>query len=544
MVSSRCSSGKNFLLLGVNVLCFFSLERIHGLHSPTTNHLFRARTKSNSRDDGAELFSVAPMMGHTNRHYRFFFGQLSQRAWLYTEMIPATRIVQSFLAASTESHPKEANSAYLGHSVTLSHVKRLQHEYDNGSKMNDPVLEELLNPGPNPAVLQLGGRDPDALAQAAAIGAAFGFHAINLNCGCPSTSVSARSTGASLMREPQLVSRCLEAMSESMDTVDPSTILSVKHRLGVKDAAEYDAELDHAQGDEEAYQTCHEFVRSISGTSKLSRIQVHARVALLGFNVANNDEAHEPLWAPSSNPTSSSSSSSTTSELRSIKVNHQRAQYHAKRRAREVTLQNRSVPPLRPGVVDQIALDFPSLQVSSNGGIDNLDEIQRRIHNNSVAGGMVGRAAINHPCSFAAADTILWKETPGGNLMTRRQVLLRYIEYCQEQESRLEYVLGDSVQGTTKWRKEVDSMAWHRRRLVAPVFHLFMGEEGNQGYQRRLRKLVGRGDRHSTPSMLLAAMTEVPSFTLDKPIHEHMCWDEIPKYDYIKRAGAMQRTIH
>ena len=53
-----------------------------------------------------------------------------------------------------------------------------------------------------PLVLQLGGRDPEALAEAAAIGAAFGYDSINLNCGCPSNAVSGgdRSSGVSLMK--------------------------------------------------------------------------------------------------------------------------------------------------------------------------------------------------------------------------------------------------------------------------------------------------------------------------------------------------------
>ena len=49
----------------------------------------------------------------------------------------------------------------------------------------------------SPLILQLGGNDPERLAQAAAIGAAMGYDAINLNCGCPSNAVAGeRGSGA------------------------------------------------------------------------------------------------------------------------------------------------------------------------------------------------------------------------------------------------------------------------------------------------------------------------------------------------------------
>jgi hypothetical protein len=179
-------------------------------------------------------------------------------------------------------------------------------------------LEELLHPGLNPAVLRLGGRDPEQVASAAAIATAFGFRAVNLNCGCPSASVSARATGSALMREPALVAQCLDAMSESMDQVNSSTILAVKHRLGGVDAKSYDAALNHAQGDQQAHKSCYDFVQRISYGSKLSRIQVHTRIALLGSDALSGTDGEEKqLWVPSSD-----SSSSTTKQ----RINHQRVQ--------------------------------------------------------------------------------------------------------------------------------------------------------------------------------------------------------------------------
>jgi tRNA-dihydrouridine synthase A len=78
--------------------------------------------------------------------------------------------------------------------------------------------------------LQVGGSEPEKLAEAARIGAAYGYGEINLNVGCPSERVQSGAFGACLMREPELVADCLSAMREAVDV--PVTI---KHRLGVDD---------------------------------------------------------------------------------------------------------------------------------------------------------------------------------------------------------------------------------------------------------------------------------------------------------------------
>eukprot|EP00957_Ditylum_brightwellii_P001258 98513-Ditylum_brightwellii.AAC.1 len=66
---------------------------------------------------------------------------------------------------------------------------------------------------------------------------------------------------------------------------------------------------------------------------------------------------------------------------------------------------------------------------------------------------MVGRAAINHPCAFAAADK-LWEEKEEGDSdgnshrhrrPTRGEVLQDYIDYCNREEERVR-ALGASQQ--------------------------------------------------------------------------------------------------
>ena len=76
--------------------------------------------------------------------------------------------------------------------------------------------ERLLrySPTDHPVALQLGGSDPVQLADAAAIGEAFGYGEINLNVGCPSDRVKEGRFGACLMAEPELVGECIAAMQQ------------------------------------------------------------------------------------------------------------------------------------------------------------------------------------------------------------------------------------------------------------------------------------------------------------------------------------------
>jgi tRNA-dihydrouridine synthase len=63
--------------------------------------------------------------------------------------------------------------------------------------------------------LQLGGSEPAKLAEAARIGADYGYCEINLNVGCPSERVQSGAFGACLMREPDLVADCLSRDARS-----------------------------------------------------------------------------------------------------------------------------------------------------------------------------------------------------------------------------------------------------------------------------------------------------------------------------------------
>src|SRR5690606_37778860 len=84
------------------------------------------------------------------------------------------------------------------------------------------------DPAEHPVALQLGGSEPADLAESARIAADFGYDEINLNVGCPSDRVQSGRFGACLMREPDLVARCVEAMRARV-----AVPVTVKCRIGV-----------------------------------------------------------------------------------------------------------------------------------------------------------------------------------------------------------------------------------------------------------------------------------------------------------------------
>jgi tRNA-dihydrouridine synthase A len=78
--------------------------------------------------------------------------------------------------------------------------------------------------------LQLGGSDPAHLAEAAKIGADFGYDEININVGCPSDRVKDGRFGACLMAEPELVAQGVAAMKAAVRVP-----VTVKCRIGIDD---------------------------------------------------------------------------------------------------------------------------------------------------------------------------------------------------------------------------------------------------------------------------------------------------------------------
>jgi tRNA-dihydrouridine synthase A len=134
--------------------------------------------------------SVAPMMDWTDRHCRYFHRRFSKHTLLYTEMVTAAAVVHG-----NRDH-------LLGY-----------------------------HSGEHPVALQLGGSDPELLAEATRIACDYGYDEVNLNVGCPSDRVQSGSFGAVLMENPGLVADCASAMIKASTGAE----ITIKCRIGVDD---------------------------------------------------------------------------------------------------------------------------------------------------------------------------------------------------------------------------------------------------------------------------------------------------------------------
>ncbi len=168
----------------------------------------------------AARLSVAPMMDWTDRHCRYVHRLLSGQVLLYTEMVTAPALVRGGAMHLLDYSPQE-----------------------------------------HPVALQLGGSDPEELAQAARFGADAGYDEINLNCGCPSDRVQSGTFGAVLMKDPGRVAECVSAMREAVDVE-----VTVKCRIGVDE-----------QDPEEVLPAFLEQIRAAG----CQRVTIHARKAWL-----------------------------------------------------------------------------------------------------------------------------------------------------------------------------------------------------------------------------------------------------------------------
>ena len=164
--------------------------------------------------------SVAPMMDWTDRHCRYFMRLISPRAFLYTEMVTA-------------------NALHFGDAQALLRYDSSEH----------------------PLAIQLGGSDPELMAEAAGRAAEAGYDEVNINVGCPSDRVQSGQFGACLMAQPERVADCYRAMQASVDVP-----VTVKTRIGIDDH-DSDEFFIH-------------FVQTLAGAG-CRKFIVHARIAIL-----------------------------------------------------------------------------------------------------------------------------------------------------------------------------------------------------------------------------------------------------------------------
>ena len=184
--------------------------------------------QSNSMKNIHKL-SIAPMMDCTDKHFRMIMRKISSKALLYTEMIVAQSLVytnkkENFLDFNNEEHPIS---------------------------------------------IQFGGDNPVILKEVARMAQDWGYDEINFNVGCPSPKVCSGNFGASLMKEPEKVAKCIESLKNSC-----SLPVTIKHRIGVDD--------------DYSFINLNNFVRDIANAGA-DRFTVHARQAILkGLNPKQN----------------------------------------------------------------------------------------------------------------------------------------------------------------------------------------------------------------------------------------------------------------
>lgn len=173
-----------------------------------------------SKGYSSSRLSVAPMMDWTDRHCRYFHRLMSHHALLYTEMVTAPALVRGGAR----------------HLLTFS----------------DPE---------HPVAVQLGGSDPVELAEATKMCVDEGYDEVNLNVGCPSDRVQSGAFGAILMKSPDLVAECVQAM-QAVSSVE----VTVKCRIGVDDQVAEDVLPD--------------FITKMQSAG-VTRLSIHARKAWL-----------------------------------------------------------------------------------------------------------------------------------------------------------------------------------------------------------------------------------------------------------------------
>ena len=376
-----------------------------------------------------EKISVAPMMDITDRHWRYMLRGFSKRTVLYSEMV----------VDDTVNHNLQNLDYLIGRDI-----------------------EE------GPSVIQLGGYNPETLAEAAWACENVlkgGYSEINLNCGCPSDRVKKRCFGASLMLEPDLVREIVNQMQRRV-----SIPITVKCRLGVDNKDSYD-ELTT-------------FIRScVDGGSK--KFILHSRKAILkGLS----------------------------------------------------TKQNRDIPPLKYEVVHRLVKDFPDLTFVINGGILNFEQGCEHMESEymytpvedplgkdasvslpPVHGVMIGRAAFNNPCIFAEADSRFYG--CGDPLISRRQAVERYLEYCER-----------ALSATGPRKRSLDGQkekekAFSTPVLLKPLHNMMVGLQHNQKYRRALNDLYDekvrecKGQGHIDPREIVeGAMLCLSDWELDQPL--------------------------
>lgn len=214
--------------------------------------------------------------------------------------------------------------------------------------LNGSLEKRFGEPGHKSIVLQLGGSDVKEIGKCLVHleNEGYTFDEVNLNCGCPSIESGGAATyGASLMKKPALTRDLLQLIVSTVDCR-----VSLKCRTAVAETTE---ELER-NNEKETYAFLHNYIQHVCAAG-IDHLVLHARPAVLSG------------LSPS---------------------------------------KNRQVPQLNYRIVEQIANDFPSIQVTLNGGIRSLSDLESLASRDSrVASYMAGRFMLKRPLDLAIVDS-------------------------------------------------------------------------------------------------------------------------------------------
>jgi len=113
---------------------------------------------------------------------------------------------------------------------TNAHVKSLAKVYDCNETMPIPLAAQLM------------GQDPSLMAEMAVEIEKRGAPRIDLNCGCPSNTVTGKGAGSSLLKDPNLLHKIAKSMVDAV-----SVPVSLKMRSGYEDTSLFKENLKAAE---------------------------------------------------------------------------------------------------------------------------------------------------------------------------------------------------------------------------------------------------------------------------------------------------------
>ena len=124
--------------------------------------------------------------------------------------------------------------------------------------------------------------------------------------------------------------------------------------------------------------------------------------------------------------------------------------------------ENREVPPLNYDTVHRLKAEMPQLNISINGGIKTLDQVQEQLKD--LDGVMVGREAYENPWFLRDADERIFNDASATKPESRKALLEAYLPYVEMEAAR----------GTPA------------TILVRHIYGLFNGKPGARKYRQYL----------------------------------------------------------